>query len=43
MTEILLGILVLLALLNIMIGLRKRAVVDISPQMKELETSLVRF
>jgi DNA recombination protein RmuC len=43
MTEILLIVLVVLVLVNIAIGLRKKVSVDIKPQMKEVETSLVRF
>jgi len=43
MTEILLGILILLALVNLVLALRKRASVDIRPQMKEVEASMLRF
>ena len=43
MTEILLVILVVLLLVSIVIGLRRRVTVDIKPQMKEVESSLVRF
>jgi DNA recombination protein RmuC len=43
MTEILLIVLVVLVLVNMMIALRKKLSVDIKPQMKEVETSLVRF
>jgi DNA recombination protein RmuC len=43
MTEILLGILILLALINVIIVLRKKVSVDIKPQMKELESSVLRF
>jgi DNA recombination protein RmuC len=43
MTEILLGILILLALVNLVLALRKGASGDIMPQMKEVETSMLRF
>ncbi len=43
MTEILLIVLVVLVLVNILIGLRRKVSVDVKPQMKEVETSLVRF
>ena len=43
MTEILLGILILLALVNLVLALRKGDSVDIRPQMKEVETSMLRF
>ncbi len=43
MTEILLGILILLALVNLIVVFRKREAVDIKPQMKEVETSILRF
>ncbi|MCP4311465.1 MAG: DNA recombination protein RmuC [Bacteroidetes bacterium] len=43
MTEILLIVLVILVLVNIVIGLRRKLSVDIKPQMREVETSLVRF
>ena len=43
MTEILLGILILLALVNLFLALRKGASGDIRPQMKEVETSMLRF
>jgi len=43
MNEILLGILILLALVNLILVLRKREAVDIKPQMKDVETSLLRF
>ena len=43
MTEILLGILILLALVNLVLALRSRASVDIRPQMKEVESSMLRF
>jgi len=43
MTEILLGILILLALVNLVLALRKRDSVDIRPQMKEVESSMLRF
>jgi DNA recombination protein RmuC len=43
MTEILLGILLLLAVLNIILVLRKKVSMDIKPQMKEVESSILRF
>jgi DNA recombination protein RmuC len=43
MTEILLGILILLALVNLVLALRKRDSVDIRPQMREVESSMLRF
>jgi DNA recombination protein RmuC len=43
MTDILLITLIVLVLVNIVIGLRKRVTVDIKPQLKEVESSLVRF
>jgi DNA recombination protein RmuC len=43
MTEILLIVLVALVLVNIVIGLRRKVSIDIKPQMKEVESSLVRF
>ncbi len=43
MTEILLGVLILLAIINMILALRKRSSVDISPQMKEVESSMLRF
>ena len=43
MTEILLFVLIALVLVNIVIVIRKRVSVDVKPQMKEVETSLVRF
>jgi DNA recombination protein RmuC len=43
MTEILLGILILLAIVNLVLALRKRDSVDIKPQMKEVESSMLRF
>jgi len=43
MTEILLIVLVALVLVNILIGLKRKVSVDVKPQMKEVETSLVRF
>jgi DNA recombination protein RmuC len=43
MTEILLGILILLAIVNLVLALRKRDAVDIRPQMKEVESSMLRF
>lgn len=43
MTEILLIILVLLAIINIVIVLKNKASIDIKPQLKEVETSILRF
>ena len=43
MTEILLIVIVVLLLVSIVIGLRRKVNVDIKPQMKEVESSLVRF
>ena len=43
MTEILLIAIIVLVLVNIVIGLRRKVSVDISPQLKEVESSLVRF
>ncbi len=43
MTEILLGILIALSAVTIIIMLRRKAVVDVKPQMKEVESSLIRF
>lgn len=43
MTEILLGILILLALINLILVLRKRDTPNIGPQMKEVESSMLRF
>lgn len=43
MTEILLGVITILAIINLLIALRRQVTVDIGPQMKEVESSLVRF
>ncbi len=43
MTEILLGILILLALVNLLFVLRNRKSVDSRPQLKEVETSILKF
>lgn len=43
MTNILLIVIVVLVLVNIVIALRKKVSVDVKPQMKDVETSLVRF
>lgn len=43
MTEILLIVLLVLVLFNIVIGIRRKVHVDVKPQMKEVENSLVRF
>lgn len=43
MTDILVIVLVILVLVNIVIVLRKKVSVDVKPQMKDMETSLVRF
>ena len=43
MIEILLGILILLAIVNVVIVLRNRKSVDTWPQLKEVESSILRF
>lgn len=43
MTDILLGILILLALVNVVLVLRKKVSLDIKPQMKEVDASILRF
>ena len=43
MTEVLLSILIALCIVIIVILLRRKAVVDIGPQMKQVESSLIRF
>ncbi|MCK4991701.1 MAG: hypothetical protein KAS29_14485, partial [Bacteroidales bacterium] len=43
MTEILLGILILLALVNVIIALRNRRSGDTGPKLKELGNSILRF
>ncbi len=43
MTDILLIVLLILVLVNIGFALRKKVSVDVKPQMKDVETSLVRF
>ena len=43
MTEILLGILILLALVNLLFVLRNRKSADPGPQLKEVETSILKF
>jgi DNA recombination protein RmuC len=43
MTEILLGILILLAIVNVVIALRNRGSVDSGSKLKEVETSILRF
>jgi DNA recombination protein RmuC len=43
MTEILLGILILLALVNLVIVLRNRRSADGGPQLKEVENSILKF
>jgi len=43
MTEILLGILILLALVSLIIALRNRKSVDSGPQLKEVENSILKF
>jgi len=43
MTEILLGVLIFLAIVNLVMVLRKKVTVDIRPQMKEVESSILRF
>jgi DNA recombination protein RmuC len=43
MTEMLLGILVVLAIINLVAVLRRKVTVDLKPQLREVETSLVKF
>ncbi|MCD4710237.1 MAG: DNA recombination protein RmuC [Bacteroidales bacterium] len=43
MTEILLGILIMLAIVNVVIAFRNRKSVDTGPKLKEVETSILRF
>ncbi len=43
MTDILLGILILLALINLILSLRKGKAGDMGPQMKSVESSMLRF
>ncbi len=43
MTEILLGVLILLAIANLVLIIRKKVSFDIKPQMKEVESSILRF
>ncbi len=43
MIEILLGVIILLLIVNIAIGVRKRTSVDIKPQLKEVESAILRF
>ena len=43
MTEILLGVLILLAIANMVLIIRKKVSLDIKPQMKEVESSILRF
>ena len=43
MTEILLVILIILAIVNIVIGLKKKISIDIKPQLKEVEDSILKF
>jgi DNA recombination protein RmuC len=43
MTNILLGVIILLLLINLVIVFRKKVHVDLKPQLKEVESSLVRF
>ena len=43
MTEILLIILIILVIVNIIIGLRKKDSLDIKPQLKEVETAILKF
>ena len=43
MTEILLGILIALCVVIIIILLKRKVVVDLGPQMKQVESSLIRF
>jgi len=43
MTEILLGLLILLAIVNVLLALKKRKPADSGPQLKEVETSILKF
>ncbi|MCK5029400.1 MAG: DNA recombination protein RmuC [Bacteroidales bacterium] len=43
MIEILLLVLILLAIINIVIGLKKKASIDIRPQLKEIENTILKF
>jgi DNA recombination protein RmuC len=43
MIEILLFALIILAIINIVIGLKKKTSIDISPQLKEIETTILKF
>ncbi|MBU8892842.1 MAG: DNA recombination protein RmuC [Bacteroidales bacterium] len=43
MIEALLITLIILAIINIVIGLKKKASIDIKPQLKEIETSILKF
>ncbi len=43
MTEILLGVLILLAIVNVVLAIRNRKSVDTGPKLKEVETSIMRF
>jgi DNA recombination protein RmuC len=43
MIEILLLVLILLAIVNIVIGLKKKASIDIRPQLKEIENTILKF
>ena len=43
MIEILLAILIILAIVNIVILLKKKIQIDIKPQLKEIEDSIVKF
>jgi DNA recombination protein RmuC len=43
MIEILLGILILLAIINLFIGLKKNATIDVIPQLKEIELAILKF
>ena len=43
MTEILLGILILLAIVNVVFAIRNRKTEETGPKLKEVETSILRF
>jgi DNA recombination protein RmuC len=43
MTEIMLGILILFAIVNVVLALRNRKTADTGPKIKEVETSILRF
>ncbi|MDY0216761.1 MAG: hypothetical protein RBS19_07390, partial [Bacteroidales bacterium] len=43
MTETLLIVLIVLVFVNILIGWRKKSKIDIKPQLKEIEDSMIKF